>query len=392
MTPPSSPSPPVLVTRGDLPALFNALRAKGYQVLGPTVRDGAIAYETLASPDDLPVGWGDAQDAGTYRLVRRKDASLFGYAVGPQSWKQVVFPPRCRLWQATRKPSGTSFQIEPSDDAPPRYAVIGMRSCELHALAIQGRVFLEGPFRDPVYEARRRDLFIVSVQCGQAGGTCFCVSMKTGPSASSGFDLALTELCEPDRHVFLVEVGTARGGEILQAVPHRPATEQEREGARKLLERTARSMGRVMDTDGLKEALEGAADDPHWEAVAQRCLSCANCTMVCPTCFCSAMEDVTDLAGRQAQRMRAWDSCFTLSFSYLHGGSVRSSVTSRYRQWLTHKLAGWIEQFGTSGCVGCGRCITWCPAAIDLTAEVRALRAGASRQVASSNGGEEAAA
>jgi ferredoxin len=102
--------------------------------------------------------------------------------------------------------------------------------------------------------------------------------------------------------------------------------------------------------------------------------------MACPTCFCTTVDDVTDLTGSQAVRSRRWDSCFSMDFSYIHGGSVRSSGASRYRQWLTHKLASWQDQFGASGCVGCGRCITWCPVGIDLTEEVEAIRQDAERR------------
>jgi Fe-S oxidoreductase len=98
--------------------------------------------------------------------------------------------------------------------------------------------------------------------------------------------------------------------------------------------------------------------------------------MVCPTCFCATVEDATDLTGSATERRRVWDSCFSQEFSYIHGGSVRTSAGARYRQWITHKLATWHEQFGVSGCVGCGRCITWCPVGIDITAEARAVRQG----------------
>ena len=133
-------------------------------------------------------------------------------------------------------------------------------------------------------------------------------------------------------------------------------------------------MGRSLDQEGLKELLYENRNHPRWDDVADRCLSCANCTMVCPTCFCTTVEDSTDLTGDTAERVRRWDSCFTMDFSYIHGGAVRKSVKSRYRQWMTHKLGTWQDQFGSSGCVGCGRCITWCPVGIDITEEVAAMR------------------
>jgi len=171
-----------------------------------------------------------------------------------------------------------------------------------------------------------------------------------------------------------VEVGTARGAEILDGVPCKEASSEQLAAAKRVVAKTAAHMGRRMDTTDIKALLYRNYEHPRWDNVAARCLNCANCTMVCPTCFCTTVEDVTDLTGDSTERWRKWDSCFTMDFSYIVGGSVRASALARYRQWMTHKLATWIDQFGTSGCVGCGRCITWCPVAIDITEEVRAIR------------------
>jgi sulfhydrogenase subunit beta (sulfur reductase) len=370
----------VVIQRDQLDGLIEALRTDGYTVVGPTERDRAIVYGEVESIADLPAGWTDVQDGGTYRLERRGDDALFGYAVGPQSWKKYLFPPELRLWKARRTAEG----FEPvAEDAPtPRLAFLGVRSCELHAIFIQDRVFTGGPYVDPAYNLQRANTFIIAVNCGQAGGTCFCVSMGTGPKAEAGFDLALTEVPGEDPHgdaagagfYYLVEIGSAVGVDVIDRLARRPASDEERGAAQRVVERTAGQMGREMEIDGLKDLLYRNYDHPRWDDVASRCLSCTNCTMVCPTCFCSTVEDVTDLAGEEAERVRLWDSCFNVDFSYIHGGSVRSTPKSRYRQWMTHKLATWIDQFGSSGCVGCGRCITWCPVAIDITEEVRAIR------------------
>jgi ferredoxin len=362
----------LIIERSALDALFAALQRRHFRLLGPTLRDGAIVYDELTTVADLPAGWTDIQEGGTYRLRSRADAALFGYAVGPHSWKRFLHPPRVRLWQARR--DGRSFQVIAETEGAPRVAFIGVRSCELHAIAIQDIVFLQGPHVDPVYQARRENIFVVAVNCGQAGGTCFCVSMNTGPQATFGFDLALTEVIEGERHSFVVEVGTERGEEVLHEVPHRQAREEEKAAAARVVAQTAAQMGRTMDTSDIKDLLYRNYEHPRWDEVANRCLTCGNCTMVSPTCFCTTVKDTTDLTGDHAERWRVWDSCFTLDFSYIHGGSVRASGKSRYRQWMTHKLATWIDQFGTSGCVGCGRCITWCPVAIDITEEVRAIR------------------
>jgi len=355
--------------------LIEALVRKGYEVIGPRLRDGAIVYDKVESVEDLPAGWTDEQEPGRYRLKRREDDALFGYAVGPQSWKNYLHPAEVRLWSAERQ--GETFRILNNGAAPQRpQAFLGARACELAAIAVQDRVLLEDKYRDPIYNQHRRGAFIIAVQCTQAASTCFCVSMGTGPQVQDGFDLVLTELLGPEGHRFLVAAGSDRGAEILTELETVPATGEEHQEAGTRVEAAARQQVRSIDTRGIKELLYEHFEHPRWDNVASRCLTCANCTMVCPTCFCTSVEDVTDITGGHAERWRRWDSCFTQSFSYIHGGSVRASAKARYRQWMTHKLASWIDQFGSSGCVGCGRCITWCPVGIDITEEVRAIREG----------------
>jgi len=338
--------------------------------VGPTVRDGAIAYGEIRDESDLPTGWTDRQEAGKYRLERRSDAALFGYAVGPHSWKNYLFPSRERLWTGVR--AGASFEIRPEESEGPPLAFLGVRACEMAAMDVSDRVF--GKAGDPGYHRRRRKALRIAVQCGQAGGTCFCVSMGTGPAVRAGHDLALTEILAPPRHYFLVEVGTAEGAAVLSGVPLSPAGPSDTASAEAVVAKTAASMGRTMDPAGLRDLLVNNPEHPRWEIVARRCLACTNCTMACPTCFCNTSEEIPSLSGEETERWRRWDSCFNSGFSALHGSSVRATTKSRYRQWLTHKLGTWHDQFGSSGCVGCGRCITWCPVGIDLTEEVAAIR------------------
>jgi ferredoxin len=361
-----------ILTPEGLQALIDALRRRRYRVVGPTVRDQAIVYDDVESVADMPRGWTDDQEAGRYRLARRADEALFGYAVGPHSWKKYLHPPVRRLWQATRV--GDDVQIAAEPLSQERLAFIGVRACELRAIAIQDRVFLGGPYADVHYGARREHCFIVAVNCSEAGGTCFCVSMDAGPKADAGFDLALTEIFEGGDHKFVVESGTAEGREVLAEVPHRAATADDIRVAEAVVARAAASMGREMQSDGLRDLLMRNLAHPRWDDVSERCLTCGNCTMVCPTCFCTTVEDASDLSGTETSRTQRWDSCFTVDFSHIHGDNVRASSRSRYRQWMTHKLATWFDQFGTSGCVGCGRCITWCPVGIDITEEVGAIR------------------
>ncbi len=357
----------------DLQQLLDALSRRGYRVCGPTLRDGVIIYDEISTVADLPRGWTDEQQPGLYRTRQRGDDALFGYVVGPHSWKKYLHPPILRLWHAARE--GASFRVTGGDEAAPRIAFLGVRACEIRAIQIQDSVFQNGSDTDPSYRSRRENAFVVAVNCTQSGGNCFCVSMNSGPRATGGYDLALTELLSEERHVFIVDVGSDAGAEVMRDVAGTTPDADSLRAAEAALDACAAQMGRSLNTSGIKELLYRNYDHPRWDNVAARCTTCANCTLVCPTCFCTTVEDTTDLTGDHAERWRKWDSCFTMDFSYIHGGSIRSSPRSRYRQWLTHKLATWIDQFGTSGCVGCGRCITWCPVGIDITEEVREIRA-----------------
>ena len=361
-----------MIDPGTLDALIGELRGRGFRVLGPTVRDGAIVYDDLGSAGDLPIGVTDVQRAGSYRLEQRGDEARFGYAVGPHSWKQFLFPPRVRLWRASRRGDLLELERPAIDDAP--LALVGMRSCELHAMAIQDRVFLEGRYVERDYAARREDAFVVAVNCFEPGGTCFCVSMGTGPKAEAGYDLALTEILDGE-HRFLVEVGSERGESVLAAIARRDATAADLSAAGAAVEHAAALMGRELEAGDLRDLLARNLEHPRFAEVADRCLTCGNCTMVCPTCFCTGVEDHTELAGESTERVRLWDTCFSVDHSYIHGGAVRPSAPARYRQWLTHKFGTWHDQFDSSGCVGCGRCITWCPVGIDVTVELTAIRA-----------------
>jgi sulfhydrogenase subunit beta (sulfur reductase) len=373
-----------------LESLIAALAAKGYRVVGPQVADGAVVLRDLASARDLPTGWLDEQDGGHYRLRHDPAAGTFDHVVGPHSLKNFLFPARETIARLTRA-GGSWSQEELARDEPP-LAVIGVRACDLEALRVQDRVFMGGEHVDPAYAARREKLFVVAVNCRRAVATCFCHSMGRGPAATHSFDLALTEHggdgSGPSR--FACEVGSARGAEILAGFAGSLAacTPEEVAAARRVPADLAARMHarsaepgqprpRSLDTEDIRDLLFDNLEHARWDEVASRCLSCTNCTLVCPTCFCASVTEVADLSGDHVDRERHWASCFTLDHAKIHGHSVRSSTASRYRQWLTHKLAGWIDQFGTSGCTGCGRCITWCPVGIDITEEVAAIRATA---------------
>lgn len=364
--PNSSPFSHFLPT-ASLQGLVDLLLGQGYRVVGPRVRDGAVIWESIQRIDDLPRGWREVQAPGRYRLERTDSPRYFDVLHGPDSLKRFVFTPREPLLVIERK--GRKASVRTYGPAPEAVALLGVRACDLAGLQVQDRIFLQDAVADPYYQARRQSLLIIAVHCTRAASTCFCASMETGPRARRGFDLALLEQDEG----FLVEYGSERGRALLDGLPASPAVPEQVAAGTEAIAQCARSQVRAIDRTVLPQALYAAHEHPRWDDVAARCLACTNCTMVCPTCFCHKVEEHASLDGRATERARVWDSCFTPDHGYIHGKNVRPTTKDRYRLWVTHKLASWIDQFGVSGCVGCGRCLTWCPTGIDLTEEVRVL-------------------
>ena len=352
--------------RDALGRLLDLLVERGYELIGPTVRDGAIVLDRIDGVDDLPRGIREIQGPGTYRLEQTGDDRLFEWAHGPDSGKRYLFPPRETIQTGTRGPDG-DLRIAPAPVPDVRYAFVGLRACDLHAIEIQDKVFMGA---DPAYRARRERSVAIGVNCSTPGETCFCVSMNTGPRCTTGYDIALTELDDG----FTAETGTDAGADLIDALTTVEADDAQVAASHAVSERAAERMGRKLETADLPGLLYRNREHPRWDEVASRCLTCTNCTMVCPTCFCHDLTDEISLDATEATRQREWASCFSEEFSHMSFGEVRSSAKSRYRQWLTHKFSSWIDQFGTSGCVGCGRCITWCPVGIDVTEEIAAIR------------------
>jgi sulfhydrogenase subunit beta (sulfur reductase) len=346
--------------------LLALLVERGHELIGPTVRDGAIVLDRIDGVAELPRGVREIQGPGSYRLERTDDDRLFAWAHGPDSGKSFLFPSREVVLNTSR--ANGNLTVEPPALPSTKYAFVGLRSCDLHAIEVQDRVFM---IADPAYRARRESAVFIGLNCEFPGKTCFCSSMGTGPRCSFGYDLALTELDDG----FTIEAGTPLGEELLTALASREATMDEDRASLAVTERAVADMGRTVDISDMPNLLYRNREHPRWDDVAARCLACTNCTMVCPTCFCHDVVDSISITGTESTRTREWASCFSEEFSHMAAGEVRHSVRSRYRQWLTHKFASWIDQFGTSGCVGCGRCITWCPVGIDVTQEINAIRA-----------------
>jgi ferredoxin len=331
--------------QGALERLVGLLRERGYEVYAP-VKDG---------PE------------GEWKAIESMEALDLA---GPpaQGLKRLFHVPKARLVTIGRN-NGT-LKVEPEQLPEKRLAFVGVHACDLAALERLDRVLMGDRFRDAQYEARRRDAFIVAFNCVEARETCFCATMETGPAVSRGHDIAITPVPEEDE--YLAEAGSDRGAEAMKACGSVKAEAAWAAKARKGVERAA-VQTRCVDWRKAPAALDARREHPRWLDAAKRCMACGNCTMSCPTCFCVNTLETSSLDLQQAERWRIWDSCFNLNFTYIHGGPVRMSRQARYRHWLTHKFARWNDQFGQTGCTGCGRCIRWCPAGIDHCEELEIL-------------------
>jgi ferredoxin len=348
--------------------LLRNIQNAGFQPVGPKVSGNTVVYGELESLSQLPKGYVTEQAPGHFRLVPNSRAGYFDFIPGAQSWKQFLLPPVFELLRLKKEADKWSF--DGAARHPRSYAFIGVRACELAAIQTQDRVFLRSDFSDAIYRARRAKVFVLAVNCLHPAGTCFCSSMLTGPRVQPGYDLCLTELDD----VFLLAIGSELGRSVCLDIPCEPANAFTLDKADRAIDEAAQAARSPVDASRCADDMMQNLEDPHWEDVAARCLSCGNCTMVCPTCFCWDVTDRMNLVGTETCRERAWDSCFNPGYSYQSGGNTRPSIKSRYRQWLSHKFGAWKQQFGTLGCVGCGRCITWCPAGIDTRLEVAAMQ------------------
>ncbi len=352
-------------------SLLDVLHSSGYLCVGPQVKDEAIVYEALESSEQLPWGYQAQQKPGAYRLTRSNNTLAFEWSNGPQGIKPYLFKPRETVWRAERDKSG-ALSFVPHQAEEKAIAFLGARACDIAALFLQDKVFIEGEYSDPRYQKRREALFILAVNCSVSSENCFCVSAGTGPEVTHHYDLLLTEIEEG----FVIKPGTPKGEVCLKKLSLKAASSKQKNLAKSKPKQAAAMQSKRLPYDNqkkLSETLLAQLDHKQWEDIAERCLSCGNCTSVCPTCFCHSESDKPDLINHTTEHQREWDSCFTAGHSYIAGKTIREDTAKRYRQWLTHKVGTWFDQFGESGCVGCGRCMTWCPVGIDITEELAVI-------------------
>ncbi len=298
-----------------------------------------------------------------FRKIEKAEDLKLDYDSTMTSPRSLIYPARQDLCTIDRK---THQHKTVTQVRAKKRIIFAIHPCDMHAISILDRTFL-GDFKDFYYGELRRETLTVVLNCSKACAQGFCASMGTGPflQLEQGFDLVLTAKSKN----YLVECGSERGKRLVEkASGLRKARRNDLAEKEDIESRAKKTFAKGLETIGLPDLLMRNLDHPVYERTAdRRCLGCTNCTMVCPTCYCYNVEDHTELELRTTTRERHWDSCQELNFARVHEGNFRSSRRARLRQFVTHKLATWLEQYGCFGCVGCGRCMTWCPTGIDLT-------------------------
>lgn len=349
--------------------MLNSLRNDGYKCVAPHRHEGEINYDTINSSSDLPWGYHDEQAPGHYQLNHNERKHAFGFTLPTTSIKPMLFKAKENVWKVARDEHG-KLAFQPIVEFE-KIAVFGVRPCDLRGIEIQDRVFMENSYNDVRYVKRRENQFLIAMNCTKSHSNCFCVALGDAPKADKGFDLAMTEI---EGEGFVVEIGSDKGRILLNQLNIAAASGGQVQTALVQIENAVEMQHKTLPP--LKEVeakLMANLEHPQWDDVASRCLSCGSCTQVCPTCFCHTERDEPNVLGTETNHTREWDSCFSIDHSYTHGDIYRENPKYRYRQWLTHKFSTWRDQFRTKGCVGCGRCVTWCPVKIDVVDEINAI-------------------
>jgi ferredoxin len=306
-----------------------------YKITLPLKKDNLILFQETDSIDKLTLDFVNSKNAPKAFFFPQSEVLL--QFEGPLVARKVV---------------EREEKIEP-------WILFGVRACDIRSFLILDKLFINEDYVDDYYKRRRDTGIIFGYGCNNPGITCFCSSFEIDPFSTQGADLFFTDIGDK----FLVEIISSKGKEIAQNLS--PATQSEIDKQNEIKEKANSKIKSKIHIEGISEKLNNLFENPIWEEISEKCLGCAVCTYLCPTCHCFDIQDET--IDNKGERVRNWDSCMFPIFT-LHGSGhqPRDKKFQRIRQRIMHKFNYYMENFNELACVGCGRCVLNCPVNMDI--------------------------
>ncbi|NHJ48251.1 MAG: hypothetical protein FK733_10735 [Asgard group archaeon] len=316
--------------------------------------------------DFIVIATTDKNKVPTLAEITSSDEVLFDVDLPMISIKKLFHPAKQDLFKFSRtKGVIESFLNKVLTDVDKKIVVFGVRPCDITGNNVLDEIFKEY-FQDEFYNKMRQHTLIVGVNCLEpCYENCFCESMNSN-DPKSGYDLMLTEILKDE---YMLVPNTDGGKRILRLYPDlfRDPTEEDFEQYVRTLELKKNNFKKHILVEGLASELEDKFESKVWHKYTKKCLYCGSCTFVCPTCYCFSVKDKINVDLETGIRQREWDSCYYPEFALVAGGhDFRHDKMRRFRYRYLHKFIDIPRRYNMEGCVGCGRCITYCPADIDV--------------------------
>jgi sulfhydrogenase subunit beta (sulfur reductase) len=302
-----------------------------------------------------------------YKSIEKAEDVCLDYRRPLKSAKEIFFPQNEVMFYFNQR---TQKLVE-SVNREKKTILFGVPPCDLAGIAAQDRLFTTGAFQDVYYLRRRKQTILVGLGCPEPDDTCFCHLFEIDRLASSITDLFLTPI--GDR--YFIKVQTEQGEQLVENLPE--ASPEDSKALDDLKNKPVEFKIEFIPLKDVIPFLRENFDSPVWDEISKRCIGCAACTFVCPTCHCFDITD--DVKKGMGRRVRTWDGCMFPKFTlHASGHNPRTAAAQRMRQRFLHKFSYFVDNQGVISCTGCGRCIAVCPVNMDIRETLKKLIEAAS--------------
>jgi len=308
-----------------------------------------------------------AEGVAVFKKIDRPDEVDFSSSNTQKPAKEVFFPQSETMFRYEK--TGKQHQVTSTEEVERKRVILGARPCDIQAVSLIDQVFSGKEFTDVYYVNKRKATTIIGMACDHPLSTCFCSSMKGGPFHREGSDLFLIDLGE----AYLVELLTEKGKTFQKNKFLKEALAKDINLAKEVEEKATPKTDGSLPVAGIEKRLDQMLESPFWERVQEKCIGCRICTYLCPTCHC--FDIVDEALTNKGQRVRNWDSCLSSLYSQeTSGHNPRPTNRERTRQRIMHKFNYFPKNFDQIACVGCGRCIIYCPVNFDIRQTIKEIQ------------------